>query len=274
MTEHPSRERILQIIRDFRLIDDDFMSVVFSDRKCAQLLLEIILERKDLHVVSAKPQYEIKNLHGRSVRLDILATDEQGRQYNIEIQRSDKGAVAQRARYNSSLIDANITFPGESYRELPETYVIFITENDVLKSGLPLYHIDRVIRETGRIFEDGAHILYVNSQVQDETALGKLMQDFYCTSAEEMHYAELAEQVKHYKESEKGVTHMCRSVEKLCNDVRTASLEQGLEQGAERALLDSIRSLMKNLGKSADDVMVMLDIPAEEREKYKKLLEQ
>ena len=90
------------------------------------------------------------------------------------------------------------------------------------------------------------------------------MQDFYCTSAEEMHYAELAEQVKHYKESEKGVTHMCRSVEKLCRDER--------EQGAERALLDSIRNLMETLGVDAEKAMDALKVAPEAREKYKKLL--
>ena len=67
-----------------------------------------------------------------SVRLDILAVDRQNQVYNIEIQRDDKGAGVKRARYNSSLIDANVTEPGEQYQNLNETYVVFITENDVL----------------------------------------------------------------------------------------------------------------------------------------------
>ena len=75
--------------------------------------------------------------------------DENGRVYNIEIQRSNRGTNIKRARYNSSLLDANITEPGDNYEKLAETYVIFITENDVLKAGLPIYHIDRIIKETG-----------------------------------------------------------------------------------------------------------------------------
>lgn len=39
--------------------------------------------------------------------------------------------------------------------------MIFITENDVMKAGLPIYHIDRVVRETGKLFEDEEHIIYV-----------------------------------------------------------------------------------------------------------------
>ena len=49
-------------------------------------------------------QYSIKNLQGRSVRLDILAVDRENRAYNIEVQRSDRGASEKRARYNLSLI--------------------------------------------------------------------------------------------------------------------------------------------------------------------------
>ena len=91
--------------------------------------------------------------------------------YNIEIQRDDKGASVKRARYNSSLIDANITEPGEQYEKLNETYVIFITEHDVLKGGRPIYRIERTVQETGESFGDGTHILYVNAQMKDDTAL-------------------------------------------------------------------------------------------------------
>ena len=163
-------EEDLQRLRGFRLLDDDFMSKVFEDKKCAEFLLRIILNRDDLEVKKSNSQYSIKNLQGRSVRLDILAVDKKNRVYNIEIQRNDKGAGVKRARYNSAVIDANVTEPGEKYEKLNETYVIFITENDVLERGLPIYHIDRVIKETGEVFQDESHIIYVNSQMRNETA--------------------------------------------------------------------------------------------------------
>ena len=172
-------EQDLQRLRGLRLIDDDFMAAVFEDPACAEFLLQIILKREDLKVREVHGQYSIKNLQGRSVRLDILAVDEQDRAYNIEVQRSDRGASEKRARYNSSLLDANLTSSGSSYDALNEAYVIFITENDVLKAGLPIYHIHRMVEETGAVFNDQSHIIYVNSQIKDETALGKLMHDFF-----------------------------------------------------------------------------------------------
>ena len=148
-------------------MDDDFMTKVFEDIQCAELLLRIILNDEGIHVLEVHSQRGIKNLQGRSARLDILAIDSHGRVFNVEVQRSDKGAGAKRARYNSALIDANVTEPGDLYEALNETFVIFITENDVMKADLPIYHIDRVVKETGKLFKDEAHIIYVNSQIKD-----------------------------------------------------------------------------------------------------------
>ena len=212
----------LQRLRGFRLLDDDFMSKVFEDKKCAEFLLRIILNRDDLEVKKSNSQYSIKNLQGRSVRLDILAVDKKNRAYNIEIQRNDKGAGVKRARYNSAVIDANVTEPGEKYEKLNETYVIFITENDVLERGLPIYHIDRVIKETGEVFQDESHIIYVNSQMRNETALGKLMHDFSCTNPSDMYYGVLADRVRFFKESKEGIAVMCKVME----DMRKDSLKE------------------------------------------------
>lgn len=65
-----------------------------------------------------------------------------------------------------------------------------------MKAGLPLYHINRIVEETGKTFGDDAHIIYVNSQIKDETSLGKLMHDFSCTDPSDMNYQILAEKSK------------------------------------------------------------------------------
>lgn len=79
-----------EIIRNFRLMDDTFMSKVFEDKACAELLLRIILGRDDLTVQEAVTQYEMKNIQGCSAKLDIYAVDSTGAKYDVEVQRSDK----------------------------------------------------------------------------------------------------------------------------------------------------------------------------------------
>ena len=249
----------LQRLRGFRLLDDDFMTKVFEDISCAELLLRIILNDEGIRVLEAHSQRGIKNLQGRSVKLDILAVDSHNRVFNVEVQRSDRGAGAKRARYNSALIDANVTEPGDQYEDLNETFVIFITENDVMKAGLPIYHIDRVVRETGKLFEDEEHIIYVNSQIKDETKLGRLMHDFSCTDAKDMYNKVLADRVRYIKEDERGVEIMCREMEIM----RTQAHEEGIEKGRIMQLIKQVCVKMQKFS-SAEEVandLVEQDVP-------------
>ncbi len=207
----------LERINSFRLIDDDFMVVCFDENiECTELMLRIILDIPDLEVKSVKTQKIMKNLLGRDIWLDIHARDGTGREFNVEIQRSDKGADRKRARYHSSILDSHLLKPGDDFGSLPETYVIFITENDVIGENKPIYFIDRQITNIGKPFNDGEHIIYVNGADRNSTtSLGKLMHDFFCTNADDMNYKELADTVRYYKEDEKGVATMSRVMDEL-----------------------------------------------------------
>lgn len=244
-------------IQRFRLIDDTFMSVVFQDIGCTQFLIRILLQNDGLNVTEVGTQNSLKNLRGRSVRLDIIAYDKQGKIYNIEVQRKDAGALPKRARYNSSMMDANITRPGEGLENLPETYVIFITENDYFQSALPLYHIDRTVRELSAPFQDEAHIIYVNGQYRGEDPIGSVMHDFFCADPKSMNNAILANEVAKYKDTDKGVSSMCRIMEELTNESR--------EEGRLANLLENVKKFMAR-GMSFDEVADTLELSKEDRE--------
>lgn len=84
-------------------MDDNFMTAVLSDKACAELVIRIILDRDDIIVKHTRTQYTINSLKNHSVRLDLYAEDLEGTKYDIEIQRSDRGATPKRARYISSM---------------------------------------------------------------------------------------------------------------------------------------------------------------------------
>ena len=215
-------------------MDDDFMSKCFEDNiECTELVVKIVLNRDDLKIEQVHAQHQIKNLQGRSVILDIYAKDINGKIYNIEIQRADRGASAKRARYHSSVIDSNTINVKQDYDKLPETYVIFITENDVLKKNRPIYHIERMIQETGEYFDDEAHIIYVNGAYQDDTPLGILMKDFSCTNPSDMYYKPLYERAKYFKETKEGVATMCKMME----DMRNETAQEAVRATASKLLL-------------------------------------
>lgn len=214
------KQKMIARLQEFTLMDDDFMTRFFeNDKDCTQFVLQTILDNKKLKVIDTEIQKLVKNLEGRSVRLDVYAKDNKGKPYDIEIQRSDKGAGAKRARYNSALMDADITEPGEEAEKLPESYVIFITENDIYKKGKPLYKIDRYVNGE-LMFNDEAHIIYVNGQYKGDDPIGDLMHDFHCKKADDMKNKILADRIRYLKESDKGVKHMCRIMEDFAKEER------------------------------------------------------
>lgn len=244
MDKNKIRQEYLEKLQRLRLIDDDFMTICFNNYiEGAELLLKIILERDDLKVTEVKTQKELKNIQGRSVWLDIYATDKQGCKYNIEIQRADKGAHPKRARYHSSMLDSDMLSPGDGFDALRENYVIFLTENDVLGMNEPIYHIDRIIRERNVQFNDGEHIIYVNGKIRtDNSALGRLMKDFYCSRADDMYYKELSDKVRYYKESEKGVNTMCEIWEEIKNEGKM----EGKLEGKLEAKIESAQAMLRD----------------------------
>lgn len=244
MTEkiyEPIIEKYLPKIKEMRLLDDDFMSAAFDNNiEGTQIVLRTILDKNDLTVERVTSQRELKNIYGRSVRLDVYATDSAGKRYDIEIQRADSGAGEKRARYNQSLMDANHLPAGADHESLPEIYVILFTENDVRRAGLPVYHIERMVMETGELFQDGEHIIYVNGAYQDDgSALGTLIADFRQSDPDKVRNESLAKRMKYLKESTEGVSHMCRIVEEIVKKERAEEREEALNE----AFLQFVQSM-------------------------------
>ena len=218
----------MAILAEFTLMDDVFMSEVLDGQnEIVGLILRIILKRDDLKVTSVETQREYKSHTMRSIRLDVKAVDAAGKIYDIEIQRSDRGTGARRARFYSSMIDRELLEKSRDFDELVDTYVIFITENDRFGKGLPLYHIERRIAELeNEPFGDGTHIIYVNGEYREKDSLGKLMHDFTCKRAGDMYFETIAERVKYFKEEEGGHGHMNRLWEELIEEERAKAAKE------------------------------------------------
>ena len=214
----------LQRLRLLRPIDDDFMRCLFKDNiPLAEFVLRIITDKPDLIITECETQKDMKRLAGaRSICLDAYGTDLVGKKYDLEVQRQDKGADPHRARYHSSIMDIENLHSGQEFKELPDTYTIYIIEKDFYGQGKAVYPIERINLATGKSFEDGEHILYVNGEYRGDSAIGKLMHDFNCTKADDMNFELMANRTRYLKENPKGVSEMC----KIMEDMRIESLKE------------------------------------------------
>lgn len=252
------RQEDLQRLREFRPIDDDFMRCLFKDNvPLAELVLRIITDKQDLIITDCRTQKDMKRLAGaRSICLDAYGTDSENKKYDLEIQRAEKGALPHRARYHSSVMDIENLDAGQEFEELPDTYTIFITEKDFYGKGEPIYVVERINLTTGKNFEDGEHILYVNGEYREESELGKLMHDFNCTEADDMIFGLMAERTRYLKENPEGVNEMCKAMEDMRNEA------------VERNMLQTIRNLMDSMKWSAEQAMTAMKIPEADKLKY------
>lgn len=237
---------IEQIVKTLCMMNNKFMNAMLHDNiPATQKMLRVIMKNDKIKVISVCVQNFIQNLFGHSAQLDILAEDENGRRFNVEIQRADEGAPAKRARFYSSSLDTVFLKAGRDYEELPETYVIFITENDVLQRNLPIYNIDRYIGQNMELFKDGSHIIYVNSQIQDDTPLGKLMQDMYCTDPAKLNYKEFAPQMEFFKHSKDGEGEMRDLFEEYAHQVGQQIGQQLGQEIGEKIAKEKVKEATK-----------------------------
>lgn len=272
-----------ELVNELTLFDDDLMSRVFDKNiKATELLLRIILGKK-VKVISVTGQNEMKNhqVGGRSITLDVDAMDENGEEIDIEVQGNSEGAHVRRARYHSSMVDSRMLKEGQAFRELKDSYVIFIYKHDKFRKGLPLYHVERYVGETNEQFRDGSHIIYVNGNYKGNDEIGQLMQDFREKNPECMHYTELAESVKHFKEKEGGREEMSEIVERYINERVEERVEERVKECVEERVKEcveervkervekektiSVQNLMNNMKWTLDQALDALGIKGKER---------
>lgn len=255
------REEALEAIGKLSLMDDNLMTLVFDRNiETTELLLNVILERDDLNVIEVVGQREYKNPMpgGRSVTIDIYAKDGDGKIYDIEVQRASAGADVRRARFHSSMIDTKMLKAGQEFKEIHESYVIFITAGDVLGAGCSLYHVNRMIEETGTYFDDGSHIIYVNGSYKDDNdPVGRLMHDFRCLSSVDMFYPALARQMRYFKETEGGQEIMCQVFEDLAEKWAKERVTEEKKESARRMIVrgkQTLEEIAEDIGLPLEEV--------------------
>ena len=250
-------------------IKDDFLfgAVMLEEANCRRLL-ELAAGISVGSVEVSREKSFVYHPEYRGVRLDVYAKDEKNTRYNVEMQVVKRAGLVKRARYYRSQMDMDLLLAGYEYEELPETYVIFITRDDTLGYGLPVYHVTRKIEEVGADFGDEAYILYVNAGTQEDTELGRLMHDFHCRRAEDMYSEILAERVRELKETQEGVDIMCREMDEIYREGQRYGEKRGEKRGEERGIkLGEKRGEERGIAKGKQEMafsLLRMGMPVEE----------
>lgn len=223
LTEQQKKEKV----RDLRPIDDVFFEVLAQNIPVCQEMLRTILEDDSLVVTSVITQSDERNLYGRSVRLDALCILGNGTKVNVEVQRSNNDNHLKRARFNASSITVHDSNPGSRFEDVLELYIVYISEFDFLKGDKTIYHVDKILRETGTLVDDGLHEIFVNTAIDDGTDIADLMSCLTKKEVKNSKFPALSSEVKRLKETEGGVFAVCEIMKKYEDlAVRKAEIEK------------------------------------------------
>ena len=224
----------LDWLKELSFMDDILFRRAFRERPdLAQHLINGILSKPDLSVVSMNTQDALFAINTKGVVLDCLCTDSDGNIYDIEVQTDVSKALGRRARAYGSIIDSSIFKRGQDYKELPDRYIIFITREDYLRNGRQVTVL--AMRDEEGKSEDGSGMYHVYGCINnrdENTEAGRVLADMGCTRAESMYYDGYRERMEDFKVRKEGVREMTGIMEQIRNE----GLEQGLNQGMQKGM--------------------------------------
>lgn len=258
-----ARDRRVTEARKFNLLSNVFMSVALDDKDACEYVLKILTGIKDLKVKEIRSQYRISKIHSHDAILDILAEDSTGQLYNLEIQRSETIDHARRTRFYGAMIDSEYLEKGKTYGELPDVYIIYISETDLWKAGYTVYPVKKYFENTALNYVDGQYISYVNAEVDDGSETAKLMKYFKTADPNDMTHGELSKRVHYLKCEEGDYEEMCEVSEKIYREGIEDGRISGLKEGRKEGWLESQKETAKNLfemGMSADTIAQALKV--------------
>jgi predicted transposase/invertase (TIGR01784 family) len=221
-------------------IDDLMFRKMAEDKEFCQEILRVILGDDELIVLESIPQWTGTNLQGRSVILDAKCVKGNGSQVDIEVQKANDDDHQRRVRYNGAILTTNVSDPGIKFENVPDVTVVFISKFDIFDGNLPLYHVDRVVRETGKKVDNGFEEVYVNTKVKDDSEVSELMEVFVDDTAYNSKFPKTSAGKRRYKETESGVNIMCEIMEKLATEARDEGKTEGITEGTLKTLFSLV----------------------------------
>lgn len=115
----------------------------------------------------------------KGVRLDVYAKDENNTRYNIEMQVAKKPALGKRTRYYQGQMDMELLLSGHEYKELPNSYVIFICDFDPFGKRKYCYTFQPKCKEDPDVdLEDGRCCIFLSTYGENEEKVPREMVSF------------------------------------------------------------------------------------------------
>ncbi|MGN1407074.1 Rpn family recombination-promoting nuclease/putative transposase [Lactobacillus sp.] len=261
-------------------ITDDYMffTVMQDNRLCTRLLQELFPLLK-IQQVNTGAQEQIKNSwESKAVRLDIRATDEAKRIYDLEMQKSSK-FKPKRVRYYRAVIDAYLLLHGKSYDELPPATAIVFSPFANVDSEQKICCFKTYCPEEKIALADESLVYIINSkgtQGKVSPTLQKFL-DLMNGQADlsDDFIKEVYEKMCEYSKDQGWQADRLAYIAQRNHfryEGREEGRKEGIAEGEERKLVQNLRTAIRK-GMTPAEAMDFLEVPEKDRPKISKMLE-
>ncbi len=127
-----------------------FYKVMRNNPDVCKELLEILLQIKIDHIEMKTEETVEVDFGKKGIRMDVYAVGA-NKAFDLEMQATDKGNLPERARYYQGIIDVQELNWGADYKNLKDSYVIFICIPDIFGKGLAKYAFENMCIENPKI---------------------------------------------------------------------------------------------------------------------------
>ncbi|MBQ7051005.1 MAG: PD-(D/E)XK nuclease family transposase [Firmicutes bacterium] len=244
-------------VQEYTLMDDIFMSTVLSDPLACQHVLRIIWQEPALIVREVTVQKTMPQLYGKSPRLDVTAEMPDGRIINIEVQQQPEVHYGRRLRFYTGTMVSQLLQRGIDYADLPDQVMIYISDTDIWHRNRTIYEFQMTEIYDSFQINDGLREIFVNTTVDDGSAIAQLMQYFTTTDPYDMTQGALSQKVNYYKVEQEGV----RFMKSLSQQIYEDGHSNGRAEGMAKLSLKYMEKHACSLDTALDD----LDIELEDR---------
>ena len=249
--------------KDLTISNNFMFAAVMEDTENCRGLLEMVLEFPIARIEVSTEKSIIHHPQYHGVRLDVYAKGDDNTRYNIEMQVLRNSNLPKRSRYYHSQLDMDIISTGTDYKEIPDTYVIFICDFDPFGFGKYKYTFDMICTETGEMLDDGARTIFLSTRWSDDSEVLEGLRKFLRyvaadikTSTEDFdddYVRSLQKSVLRIKsDREMGERYML--LKELLSDERAEGITIGRNEGIAIGKAEFVIELLSELGEVSTEL--------------------
>ncbi|UTC68273.1 MULTISPECIES: Rpn family recombination-promoting nuclease/putative transposase [unclassified Treponema] len=255
---------------ELTIADDYMFCKVMQDEETCKTFLEMTLAAQIGKISYLSSQNAIiTGAEAKSIRLDVLVKDENGKSYDIEMQAVNEHNLPKRMRYYQAALDILFLDKGEHYSSLNDSYIIFLCLFDSVGKGMPLYTFENICLEDRKtLLNDGTKKIIINANAFRKTEdkdlsgfleyvkTGKITTDFT---------GRIDKMIEKLKTNEQARSEY-RFISTLEMDARHYGIQEGIAQGSYQTKLETAKLMIAH-NYPVSEISLMTGLPQEEIEK-------